>query len=70
MRTALVDYFAPEYAVHARLQETGEWSGARGTALAVPTRPKKGEARSEVVAERLDVLRVDLADAVTGGGEK
>jgi hypothetical protein len=41
MRAELVDYFAPEYAVQSRLQETGEWSGARGTPLAVPTRPKK-----------------------------
>lgn len=41
MRASLEDYFAPEYAVHARLRETGEWSGARGTALAVPPRPTK-----------------------------
>ena len=43
VRAELVDYFAPEYAVHARLQETGEWSGARGTPLAVPTRPRKAK---------------------------
>ena len=42
-RADLVDYFEPEYAVHSRLQETGEWSGARGTALAVPTRPRKAK---------------------------
>ncbi|UUZ59278.1 sulfotransferase family protein [Nocardioides sp. B-3] len=41
MRASLEDYFAPEYAVHSRLQETGQWSGAQGTALAVPTRPEK-----------------------------
>jgi hypothetical protein len=43
MRAELVDYFAPEYAVQSRLQETGEWAGARGTALAVPARPKKAK---------------------------
>jgi hypothetical protein len=43
MRAELVDYFAPEYAVQSRLQETGEWSGTRGTPLAVPTRPKKAK---------------------------
>ena len=37
-REALVDFFAPEYAVWARLQETGQWSGARGTRLVVPPR--------------------------------
>ena len=42
-RAELVDYFAPEYAVHSRLRETGEWSGARGTPLAVPTRPRKAK---------------------------
>lgn len=42
-RAALVDYFAPEYAVQARLAETGQWSGARGTPLAVPKRPKKAK---------------------------
>lgn len=51
-RTALEAYFAPEYAVASRLQETGAWSGARGTALAVPARPKKakhspGDGRSQ-----------------------
>ncbi|PUA80036.1 hypothetical protein C7S10_15895 [Nocardioides currus] len=40
-RAELVDYFAPEYAVQSRLAETGEWSGARGTPLAVPPRPTK-----------------------------
>lgn len=40
-RSELVDYFAPEYAVQSRVAETGEWSGARGTALAVPSRPPK-----------------------------
>ena len=40
-RTELVDYFAPEYAVHSRLAETGQWSGARGTALDAPPRPRK-----------------------------
>lgn len=43
VRAELVDYFEPEYAVHSRLQVTGEWSGARGTALAVPTRPRKAK---------------------------
>jgi len=43
MRAELVDYFAPEYAVQSRLRETGEWSGARGTPLAVPTRPRKAK---------------------------
>lgn len=43
MRAALVDYFAPEYAVRSRLQETGQWSGARGTELAVPPRPRKAK---------------------------
>ena len=42
-RAALVDYFEPEYAVVSRLQETGEWSGARGTPLVVPSRPKKSK---------------------------
>ena len=37
-RAALVDFFAPEYAVWSRLQETGVWSGARGTRLVVPPR--------------------------------
>ena len=37
-RAALVDFFAPEYAVWSRLQETGQWSGARGTRLVVPPR--------------------------------
>jgi hypothetical protein len=37
-RAALVDFFAPEYAVWSRLQETGQWSGARGTRLVVPAR--------------------------------
>ncbi|KRF36115.1 hypothetical protein [Nocardioides sp. Soil805] len=37
-RAALVDFFAPEYDVWARLQETGSWSGARGTRLVVPPR--------------------------------
>lgn len=43
MRADLVDYFAPEYAVQSRLLETGEWSGARGTPLAVPGRPRKAK---------------------------
>lgn len=43
MRAALVDYFEPEYAVMSRLAETGAWSGARGTALEVPQRPKKAK---------------------------
>lgn len=43
MRAALVDYFEPEYAVMARLAQTGEWAGARGTALDVPSRPKKAK---------------------------
>lgn len=42
-RGALVDYFAPEYAVCARLADTGEWAGARGTALAVPSRPRSAQ---------------------------
>lgn len=42
-RAALVDYFAPEYAVMSRLQDTGEWSGARGTTLAVASRPRKSK---------------------------
>ncbi|WP_310526343.1 hypothetical protein [Nocardioides sp.] len=41
VRAELVDYFAPEYAVQSRLLDTGEWAGARGTPLAVPTRPRK-----------------------------
>lgn len=32
-RSALVVHFAPEYAVWRRLQDTGEWAGARGTRL-------------------------------------
>ncbi|QIK76684.1 hypothetical protein [Nocardioides piscis] len=38
VRADLVDYFAPELAVHQRLAATGEWAGARGTPLDVPTR--------------------------------
>lgn len=41
MHAELVDYFAPEYSVQSRLAETGEWAGARGTPLAVPTRPRQ-----------------------------
>jgi hypothetical protein len=37
-RAALVDFFAPEYDVWSRLQETGQWAGARGTRLVVPSR--------------------------------
>lgn len=40
-RAELVGYFAPEYAVRSRLAGTGEWSGARGTPLDVPPRPRK-----------------------------
>jgi hypothetical protein len=40
-RAELIDYFAPEYAVQARLAETGEWPGARGTHLDVPRRAPK-----------------------------
>ena len=43
MRAELVDYFGPEYAVQARLRASGEWSGARGTPLDVPTRPRKAK---------------------------
>jgi hypothetical protein len=32
-RSALRAHFAPEYDVWSRLQETGMWSGARGTRL-------------------------------------
>ncbi|MBS2937759.1 hypothetical protein KDN32_08385 [Nocardioides sp. J2M5] len=32
-REALVAHFEPEYAVWRRLEETGEWAGARGTRL-------------------------------------
>jgi hypothetical protein len=32
-REALAAHFAPEYAVWRRLRATGEWAGARGTAL-------------------------------------
>jgi hypothetical protein len=39
-RRALVDFFAPEYDVWARLQDTGQWAGARGTRLVVPPRPR------------------------------
>lgn len=39
-RSALVDFFAPEYDVWSRLQETGQWAGARGTPLVVPPRPR------------------------------
>ena len=42
-RAELVDYFAPEYAVQARLAGTGEWSEARGTPLEVPRRPPKAK---------------------------
>lgn len=40
-RRELVDYFAPEYAVHSQLVTTGMWAGARGTSLKVPSRPPK-----------------------------
>ena len=43
MRAELVDYFAPEYTVQSRLQDTGAWSGARGTPLEVPRRPRKAK---------------------------
>lgn len=33
LRADLVEHFAPEYDVWARLQGTGEWAGARGTRL-------------------------------------
>jgi hypothetical protein len=32
-RSALQEYFTPEYDVWSRLEETGMWSGARGTRL-------------------------------------
>lgn len=35
-RGALVAHFAPEYEVWRRLEATGEWAGARGTALDSP----------------------------------
>ncbi len=42
-RSALVDYFAPEYVVQSRLAGTGEWAGARGTPLAAASRPRKAK---------------------------
>ncbi len=39
-RATLREYFAPEYSVWERLQETGQLSGVHGTALDVPERPR------------------------------
>ena len=40
-RAELRAYFDPEYEIASRLASTGEWAGARDTALEVPLRPHK-----------------------------